>query len=118
MQNTPGAPAPTASRWTRIANGVIALAAFVTGAIALIRFLDTSLPACTASHIRSTLVGIARNQGVQEPQISDLAQTAEAIDERRCAATLTNGAGATSPMHVRIYREDGETKVSARWRRI
>jgi hypothetical protein len=118
MQNAPGAPAPKPSRWTRITNWVIAMAALVTSAIALIRFFDTSLPACTASHIHSTLVSIARNQGIQEPQISDLGQTGEATDERRCSATLTNGAGATSPMLFRIYREDGKTQVSAEWRRI
>lgn len=116
-ENPPGA-APKPSRWGRIANWLIAIAAFVTGAIALIRFFDTSLPACTASNIRTTLVTIARNQGVQEPRVSDLAQTAEAVDERRCTATLTNGDGATSPMSFRIYREDGKTQVSAEWRRI
>lgn len=102
LQDAPGAPTPKPSRWTRIASGVIAIAAFVTGAIALIRFFDTSLPACTASPIRSTPISIARNQGVQAPPVSDLAQTGETIDERRCSATLTNGVGATSPMHLRV----------------
>lgn len=118
--DTPQPPQPAAppSRWTKIANWVVAIAAFVTGGIALIRFFDTSLPSCTASNVRTTLVSIARSQGVQDPRISDPVQTADAVDERRCTATLTNGAGATSQMTIRIYREDGKAQVAAQWQRI
>jgi len=107
------------SRWKALANWVIAIAAFVTGAIALFRFFDTSLPSCTASNVVSTLVRITREQGVQGPKVTDLVQTADAIDERRCTATLTNEAGATSQMTIRIYRsDDRKAQIAAEWQRI
>lgn len=112
-------PEAKPSRWKSLANWLLIGAGIVTGSVALFRFFDTSLPSCTASNIQTTLVRIAREQGVQGPRVTNLAQTAEAIDERRCTATLTNEAGATSQMTVRIYRgDDRTTQVSAQWQRI
>lgn len=118
-QQAHNGPPARPSRWGKLANWLIIGAGMATGAVALVRFFDTSLPSCTASNVQSTLVRIAREQGVQGPRVSDLAQTAEAVDERRCSATLANEAGATSPMTVRIYRnEGGTTQIAAEWRRI
>ncbi|WP_439573130.1 hypothetical protein [Phreatobacter sp.] len=107
------------SRWKTPANWFLIGAGILTGAVALFRFFDTSLPSCTASNVSSTLVRIAREQGVQGPKVTDLVQTADAIDERRCTATLTNEAGATSQMTIRIYRsDDRKTQIAAQWQRI
>lgn len=81
--------------------------------------LDTSLPRCTASNIASTVLKIARGQGVDGPRLSHARQSEEAADQRTCTATLTTSAGTTAEVTYRIYRNDaGRTEVSARWTRI
>jgi len=81
--------------------------------------LDTSLPSCTASNIEKTVLAIARDDGMAGPKLSGARQSAEAVDQRTCSATLTNAAGATVEVTYRIYRNDaGRTEVAARWNRI
>lgn len=102
-----------------VALAVLGISILALNATRLYERLETSLPRCTASSIESTVLRIARGQGVEDPKLSDARQTAEALDERSCTARLTNAAGATTEVTYRVYRNDtGRTEVSARWNRI
>ncbi|WP_439573131.1 hypothetical protein [Phreatobacter sp.] len=98
---------------------IIGIGVLAVNATRIYQALDTSLPSCTASNIEKTVLAIARGEGVAGPKLSGARQSAEAVDQRTCSATLTNAAGATSQVTYRIYRNDaGRTEVAAQWNRI
>lgn len=114
--------AATGSTGTTILNvalAIVGIGILALNASRLYEALDTSLPRCTASNIESTVLRIARGQGVDGPKLSAARQSEEAADQRTCTATLANAAGATTEVSYRIYRNDaGRTEVSASWNRI
>jgi hypothetical protein len=106
----PPAPTPTRKgRFMRVFYGVIAV---IMAGIGLLRLVDAfTLPSCTSTAMRETIVTIGKEKSVTIADLTNIRSREGNVSETQCSATMVVDDGKNYAIDYRAFWEGWSAKI-------